>query len=124
MIYDIYVLDTYILGKLTHPNIDDTIFIKWFQDLEYDNIDIVIPEIADYELRRELLRLNKSQSLRVLDEMKNDFSYLPITTDIMLMAAELWAEARNKGYQSASNDSLDGDVILAAQTIQLINAGY
>lgn len=56
--------------------------------------------------------------------MKNDFSYLPITTDIMLMAAELWAEARNKGYQSASNDSLDGDVILAAQTIQLINAGY
>lgn len=43
--------------------------------------------------------------------------YLPITTAVMLKAAELWAEARRSGQPTADAKALDGDVILAAQAI-------
>ncbi|HLO85833.1 MAG TPA: hypothetical protein VK203_12615 [Nostocaceae cyanobacterium] len=42
---------------------------------------------------------------------------IPITPETMLKAAELWAWVRSQGKPTASNDSLDGDVILAAQAI-------
>ena len=45
--------------------------------------------------------------------------YLPITTGAMLGAARLWAEARNAGLPPAPREALDGDAILAAQTLAL-----
>jgi hypothetical protein len=41
--------------------------------------------------------------------------YAPITTSVMLKAAEFWATARKMGHQSADDASLDADMILAAQ---------
>ena len=78
---------------------------------------VVIPEIADYEVRRELLRGNKSAGLRRLDALKNDptFLYLPLTTAVMLQAAAFWATARQRGTPTSDNKELDCDVILAAQ---------
>jgi predicted nucleic acid-binding protein len=52
-----------------------------------------------------------------LDRLKIGFDYAPITTDVMLRAAELWAAARRAGLPTAPPDALDGDVILAAQVI-------
>ncbi|MDD1428247.1 hypothetical protein MEN98_23945, partial [Dolichospermum sp. ST_sed8] len=43
--------------------------------------------------------------------------------EVMLKAAELWAEVRNKGKSTADNKALDGDVILAAQSILVANYG-
>lgn len=41
----------------------------------------------------------------------------------MLLAAQLWADARNRRKTTAEPNALDGDVILAAQAILEVNAG-
>lgn len=76
---------------------------------------IILPEIADYEVRRELIRVNKLSGIRRLNELKVTLEYLPLTTAMMLQAAEFWAEARRRGIPTADPKALDGDVILAAQ---------
>ena len=89
----------------------------WLDGAIRRNDRIVVPEIADYELRRELIRAGKVAGLRRLDEMINVLEFLPLTTPAMRKAAEFWAEARNSGQPTAANAALDGDVILAAQTV-------
>jgi predicted nucleic acid-binding protein len=49
--------------------------------------------------------------------LKSEIIYLPITTEVMLKAAQLWAQVRQQGKPTADNKALDGDVILAAQAI-------
>lgn len=46
-------------------------------------------QIADYEVRRELLRANKARGLERLDLLKQTLEYLPLST-AMLRAAQLW----------------------------------
>jgi len=48
--------------------------------------------------------------------------YAPITTSIMLKAAELWAVARKRGRQLA-DASLDADIILVAHADALAQEG-
>lgn len=79
-------------------------------------MNIIIPEIADFEVRRELLRAEKVKGLYRLDVLNEQLFYLPITTEAMLIAAEFWATARRGGFPTAGNAALDADVILAAQT--------
>jgi predicted nucleic acid-binding protein len=84
----------------------------------------VLPEISDYEVRRELIRAKRFAGLRRLDQLKATVDYQPITTDIMLDAAELWAIARQQGRPTANDKALDGDMILAAQARSLERAGW
>jgi len=44
--------------------------------------------------------------------------YVPITTSMMLTAADLWAQARKRGRPTADPKELDFDVVLAAQAIE------
>lgn len=83
----------------------------------------MIPEIADYEVRRELIRSGKERGLGRLDALKGMLGYAPITTSVMLKAAEFWATARKMGRQSADDASLDADMILVAQTDALVREG-
>ena len=78
-----------------------------------------IPEVIDYELRRELLRAGKVKGLTELEGLKSVFDYLPITTEVMLRAAELWANSRRAGLPTGDPKKLDIDVILAAQALTL-----
>jgi len=82
-----------------------------------------VPEIADYELRRELLRMDKIDGIKRLDALKDILGYIPITTQMMLVAAEFWAQARKKGKPTADDKALDGDVILAAQARVIMDGG-
>jgi predicted nucleic acid-binding protein len=112
--FDIAVLDSGPLGMVSQPR-PATEIATWLGQLVIAGVDVVVPEIADYEVRRELIRANRSRGIRRLDELKHELGYLPIDTGVMLRAAELWAEARKRGRPTAGNESLDADVILAAQ---------
>ena len=91
----------------------------WLESLALKGVEVVIPEIADYEVRRELIRAGKERGLIRLDALKGVLSYAPITTATMLKAANFWAAARMQGRQSADDAALDGDAILAAQAATL-----
>jgi len=110
------LLDTGPLGQITHPKAKPKIE-KWLKSLRQNVTVLRVPEISDYELRRELIRAQKHKSIQRLDRL-GKFCFIPLTSQTMKLAAELWARARNRGQPTASNDSLDGDVILAAQAIE------
>lgn len=110
------LLDTGPLGRIAHPTASREI-AGWFTDLLRQGVEIVIPEIADYELRRNLILEGLNDSIKRLDDLERLLTYLPLTTEHMQKAAELWAEARKTGQPTADDKALDGDVILAAQTL-------
>jgi predicted nucleic acid-binding protein len=78
---------------------------------------VILPEIADYETRRELIRRGATANLGRLDVLKARLDYRPITTESMVRAAELWATVRKAGQPTAHPDALDGDCIVAAQSL-------
>jgi predicted nucleic acid-binding protein len=90
---------------------------RWLEGLLARGVRVLIPEIADYELRRELLRADKVEGLQRLDALVAALEYLPLTTAMMRQAARFWAEARRQGRPTADEKALDGDVILAAQAL-------
>jgi len=117
------LLDTGILSSLCHPSdAQSKAILDWAGNAVAQGNEIIVPEISDYELRRKLIHLNrkgqsKQRSIERLDEIGKFFDYLPLDTDTMLRAAELWADARLRGRPTAPDQSLDGDVILAAQAL-------
>jgi len=104
------------LSLLAHPHADARVR-DWLREASQRAI-VVIPEIADYEVRRELIRANKTKSLRRLDELRSVLGFEPITSAAMLRAARFWADARNRGKPTADEKELDADVILAAQAVE------
>jgi len=105
---------------VSHPQKNPEIK-AWLQNMIRFKASVLIPEIADYEVRRELIRANKKKGLERLDILKMLIGYIPITTEAMLKAAELWAQARKQGKPTADSKSLDADVILAAQALVISN---
>ncbi len=101
------LLDTGPLGQLCHPRKDQNRPIsEWLARLLRsgdESFQVSVPEIADYELRRKLLHLiDKGQatekSVQRLDDLGRLLDYLPLDTETMRRAAELWAEAREQGW--------------------------
>lgn len=114
-------LDAGLIGLVTNPKLspESTLCTRWLQTLITSNIRVIIPEIADYEVRRELLRANKVRGIARLDELANSLEYLPITTAAMRQAAMFWAQARQQGQPTAGDKTIDSDMILAAQATTL-----
>ena len=88
----------------------------WIDSLMARAVEVVVPEVADYEVRRELTRINAVGSLRRLDDLVTvgGLSYQPVSSAAWRQAALFWADARRVGIPTASPDALDADVILAA----------
>ena len=113
------VLDSHPLSLLANPASTPTIVAisAWATSLLAAGNRVTVPEVIDYELRRELIRAGKTASIVELDSLKSRLYYLPITTEAMVLAADLWARARNAGTPTGDPKKLDIDVILAAQAL-------
>lgn len=116
------VLDAGPLGVLSNPR--DTAEVRhaadWLAALRAAGHHVILPEIADYEVRRELIRSRKGEGIKRLDRLGRTLEYNVLTTAAMRRAAEFWAEAREAGRPTAPDLALDADVILAAQASCLV----
>lgn len=121
MVSRVVFLDTGPLGLATNPrrSPQSIACAQWLQTLVIHGIRVIVPEIADYEIRRELLRAKKERGLARLDALASRLEYLPLTTAAIRQAAIFWAQARQQGQPTADDKALDGDVILAAQAVTL-----
>jgi predicted nucleic acid-binding protein len=96
---------------------------NWLSTLELAGALVLIPEIADYEVRRELVRVGASAGLRRLDALLGRFTLLPLERPALIRAAELWAHVRNAGWPTADPHALDADAILAGQALTAAGPG-
>ena len=115
------LLDAGPLGLATNPRQSPQAVAcaEWLEALASAGTRLVIPEIADYEVRRELLRANRGSGLQRLDALIGAVEYLPLTTAAMRQAAVYWALARQQGQPTAGDRTIDGDMILAGQASTL-----
>ena len=115
------VLDSGPLGLLTHSqrNAEVVAITEWFSRCLLSGHRLMVPAIVYYELKRELLRAQKSLSVARLDAFTSQTAgrYLPLSDGALRLAAELWAKARQQGRPTADSKDLDVDVILAAQAL-------
>ena len=97
-------LDTGTLGMVANPRGSPRAVQcpQWARNLLASGARVFVPEICDYEERRKLIHAGSTAGLARLDRLKIGFDYAPITTDVMLKAAELWAAARRAGLPTAS----------------------
>jgi hypothetical protein len=88
----------------------------WLNGLLARGAVVAVPEIADYEVRRELTRVGATASVNRLDALitVGRLIYIPVTTVEWRQAALFWADARRQGIPTAHPHALDADVILAA----------
>lgn len=115
------VLDSGPLGLLCdpRPRPDALACRQWARGLITAGHRVFIPEITDYEVRRELLRAGRAKSVSELDDLQTWLTYLELNTVMMRRAAELWAFARQTGQPTAGDNTIDADVILVAQAESL-----
>jgi hypothetical protein len=114
----IVALDASPLSLLTHrKGVHEAEACRaWAVSLVSAGATIVIRAIADYEVRREMIRAGKTSSIKRLDELRSraGVRYLPMTDQALGRAASLWAQVRNAGLPTASPAELDCDVVLVA----------
>jgi predicted nucleic acid-binding protein len=91
----------------------------WLASLTADGCEIVIPEVADYEVRRMHRHRGATAGIRRLDGLKSAHRFEPITSTIMLRAADVWAQMRTMGRPTSKDRALDADSILVATALEL-----
>ena len=116
-------LDTGPLGIITNPKrpAETVAALTWAVSMLGAGHRLIVPAIADYEVRRELVRSGKTNGLRTLDTWNAAAPdrYLPLTDSALKLASTLWASARNSGKATSDPKALDGDVILCAQVLDM-----
>jgi hypothetical protein len=84
-------LDAGPLGLLSNPHNTPSPLAcrQWASRLQAAGRRVIVPEVTDYEVRRELLRVNRPLSIALLDALAQQLEYQPLTTAAMRRAAEL-----------------------------------
>jgi predicted nucleic acid-binding protein len=120
----IVFLDTNVLGALVNPSpksAEVKAMQTWALQLQTGGHLLIVPAIVDYEQRREHIRRAATPSLDALDAFYAAVPdrYLPLTESALKLAAQLWATVRQSGLPTADTKSLDCDILLAAQVLDL-----
>lgn len=117
----IVLLDSEPLGLVTNPksSLEADACRAWLRALPQAGHLPLVPEIIDYEVRRELRLYGKVRGLQNLNALSASNRYLPLTTEAMRQAADFWADLRRIGLPTADRLALDADVILCAQAATL-----
>ena len=121
----IIILDSGVLHTLISdvrvPQVIDC--QNWFYYLLSRSARVVTSAICNYEVKRELIRRKNINELNNLNQLNSLIDLLNVDEQTLDLAAELWADARNRGLPTADNRSLDADVIICAQ-YQLLAEKY
>ena len=119
MVSHVVRLDAGPLGIATNPRClrQRVACAYWLQALVTHGTRVMVPDMADDERRRELLRPNNVSGRSRLDALATLLEYLPITPAALRQAAVFWAQARQQSQPTADDRALDGDVVLAAQVL-------
>lgn len=117
------ILDSGPLGLLTNPKRtpDAIAATQWAIAMRRAGHRFIVPAIADYEIRRELERAGKTKGLAALDAWNKAAPdrYLALTDSALRLGSKLWAQARKSGTATADPKALDGDVLIAAQALDM-----
>gem|GEM_PF-1988276 len=98
------VLDTGVLGLVTHPRVHGD-FRSWFEERLSGGARFCVPEISDYELRRELIRAGKAESVRRLDDLEQVLVYLILSAWNSTGSRRYRYEARQSNLQTPISES-------------------
>ncbi|MBA2395330.1 MAG: hypothetical protein H0V70_21585 [Ktedonobacteraceae bacterium] len=92
----VILLDAGPLGLITNPKASQETreCNQWLESLAVKGILVKIPEIADFEVRRELLRADKFKGIERLNDLQKYLDYVPLTTqtahDLDLLKRRTW----------------------------------
>ena len=119
-------LDTGVLSQATQrrgKSTEGDACRVWVQGLLAAKVVVFVPEICDYELRREFLRQSNTNGIARLDAFVTSgiARYLSVNTSSLREAARLWAEVRKAGKPTAPDNALDGDCIVCGQVNEWCN---
>lgn len=120
------LLDSEPLGLATNPRESEKAgrCKSWLRGLLVAGVRVMVPEVIDHEVRRELIRAGRFRGVRSLEALGQELGLLPCSGRVLIEAAGLWAEARQKGQPTADPKALDIDVILAATAQLAAGDGY
>ena len=121
----IVFLDSNILGIICNNN---TAFVesqqckRWFETLFIRGVRFITSDLCDYEVRRGLIGSSIRsgevvEGIELLDVLKREgfLEFLPVSTNALSLASNLWAIASNDGRTTRDNKNIDIDIILSAQ---------
>ncbi len=121
----IVFLDTNILGLICNKNVsfdECQQCKKWFDTLFLRGVRIVTSDLCHYEVMRGLISSSiqsaePAPGLKSLELLKTDgfLEFLPVSTEALNLAANLWARAFTSGQTTRSEKDIDIDIIISAQ---------
>ncbi|MEM7761177.1 MAG: hypothetical protein AAF298_24060 [Cyanobacteria bacterium P01_A01_bin.40] len=114
----VIILDSKPLGEICNPINQDKIkpLIEFLRTIK---ISLRVAKITDYELRRELTLQGLTKGIRNLNKFKQRQEIIPIDSESLFLATELWAKLRRDGQPTADSKNIDCDVIMVAQALKL-----
>lgn len=97
-------LDSGPLGLITNPGASPPAAAcgQWVVNAISGGAAVIVPEIADYEVRRELVRARRTAGIARLDAFIGQVEFLPLETAAMRQAAAFRADARQQGRPTAA----------------------